>query len=349
MSNVVPLSMLDEHGIRDADLLKRLADTPPLIRDIELRRLREEQQRRDTVRALPRDARRRAETRHVIAEEGGGDKDNMRHIHSVLAICALPYQAMPITTREWERTQGHMRLKVIAGELTNPNSGEWVPQPLPSGSRARLVLLHICSEAIRKKSPTVEVGDSLSGFIRSMGIAVTGGKNGSINSFKQQINALVASDMRFGLWNGEQARTIKAQPFTSVDIWLPQSPNQKMLWPERLTLGDQFYATLTKHAMPVNLHAVRAFAASPRKLDLYFWISYRYTSISRPVLIPWASLKEQFGVGYARERRFRADFADEIREIKEVFPKLPVRLDEFGFTILPGAAEVLAIPTKTRK
>jgi hypothetical protein len=343
------MAALDLPTIRDADLVKRLADVQPLFRDLEIRRLEEEQQRRDAVRALPRNTRRRAETQHLLQEEGGGERDNLRHIHSVLAICALPYQSLPLATREWERTQGNMRLKVLAGELTDPNSGEWVPQPVPSGSRARLVLLHICSEAIRNKSPTVEVGDSLSAFIRSMGIAVTGGKNGSINSFKQQINALVASDMRFGLWNGERSRTIKAQPFTAVDIWLPQVANQKMLWPEKLTLGDQFYATLTKHAMPVNLHAVRAFAGSPRKLDLYFWISYRYTTITRPVLISWNGLKEQFGTGYKRDRRFRTDFADEIREIKEVFPKLPVKIDESGFTIYPGAAEVLAIPTKPRK
>jgi hypothetical protein len=39
---------------------------------------------------------------------------------------------------------------------------------------------------------------------------------------------------------------------------------------------------------------------SPRKLALYFWLTYRYTTISAPVVIPWELLKEQFGFGYAR-------------------------------------------------
>lgn len=336
-------------AIRDEDLLTQLEKTPPLVREFETRRLAAEQTRRDNVRALPRDTRRRTETSHILEELGGGDRDNVRHIPSPLAICALPYQPLPIATREWERTQGQMKLKVIAGELMDPNNGNWVKQPLPSGSRARLMLLHISSEAIRHRSPTVDVGDSVSGFIRSMGIAVTGGKNGSINSFKQQINCIAASDMKFGLWTGTTSRLVNARPLQSVDMWLPMTPGEKIIWPKNLTLSPEFYAALTKHALPVNLHAVRAFSGSPRKLDLYFWISYRYTSITSPVIIPWNSLKEQFGQGYTRDRRFRTDFADEIREIKEVFPKLPVKLDETGFTIQPGAAEVLAIPTKTRK
>lgn len=344
----LPAAQIAER-VRDADLIKRLASVTPMFHEIETRRIIEEQDRRDALRVLPRDTRRRVETRHVLEEAGGGERDNLGYIHSVLAICALPYRPLPIEQREWERTQGKMNLKVIAGALTDPSSGQWVKQPLPSGSRSRLVLFHICSEAKRRKSPTVDVGDSLSDFIGMLGFAVTGGRNGTINGFKQQINALAACDMHFGLWNGERSRTIKAAPLKSVDLWLPQAPDQKMLWPKSLTLGDDFYATLTKHAMPVNLHAVRAFAGSPRKLDIYFWISYRYTTITSPVPISWAALKEQFGQGYTRERRFRADFADEIREIKEVFPKLPVKLDETGFTIMPGAAEVLAIPTKTRK
>jgi hypothetical protein len=34
------------------------------------------------------------------------------------------------------------------------------------GPKARLVLLHLCTEAVRQRSPTVEVADSLSGFMR---------------------------------------------------------------------------------------------------------------------------------------------------------------------------------------
>ena len=42
-------------------------------------------------------------------------------------------------------------------------------QPLPYGTRARLLLLHLCCEAIRQKSPTIDIEDSLTAFIRAIG------------------------------------------------------------------------------------------------------------------------------------------------------------------------------------
>ncbi|WP_414462356.1 replication protein RepA [Hyphomicrobium sp. DY-1] len=336
-------------GIRDADLLKQLNDAPYLIKDYETRRLQNEQARRDHLAALPRDERRRAETHHLLTEGKGAERDSLRHIHSVLALCSLPYKATP--ERSWEREQGQMRLKINAGELMNPNTGKWEPQPLPYGSRARLIMMHLSSQAILHKRPDIEIESSLTGFIRSMGIAVTGGKQGSIHAFKQQINALAACSMRIGLFTGnnEKGRTISTQPFTSLDIWLPAGGDQKILWPEKIVFSQEFYATLKKHALPVNMHAVRAFAGSPRKLDIYFWLTYRFNAIEEAKHISWTALKEQFGVGYTRDRKFRADFTEEIKQIKEVFPKLPVLLSEKGFTIQPGAAEVMAIPVKPRK
>ena len=338
-----------EPDVHDADLLQRLEGTSPIVHDIVLRQCVAEQQRRDLVSALPVGSRRRAELRYKIEEQGAITRENLRHIHSVLAICSLPYTAQPLHVREWERKQGKMSLMVSAGKLISPDNGQWVDQPLPYGSRARLLLLHTCSEAIRQNSPVVEIEDSLSGFIRGMGFAVTGGKNGTLNSFKQQINALAACSMRIGVWDGAHAKTVNTQPFSAIDVWFPTTADQKMLWPSTVTFSQEFYTTLTKHALPVNIQAVRVFANSPRKLDLLFWLGYRLNNLTKPLNISWEALREQWGTGYARANNFRRDFANEIKEIKEVFPKLPVRLTETGCIVSPGTSEVLAIPTKYKK
>ena len=273
--------------------------------------------------------------------------ENLRHIHSVLAICSLPYRKQPIETREFERKQGRMSLVVEAGKLLSP-TGERIAQPLPYGSRARLLLLHLCSEAIRQKSPTIHIEDSLTAFIRSIGFSVTGGKNGTLTSFKQQINALAACRMSIGVWNGTRARTINAQPFSQIDVWLPTDPDQKMLWPSTITFSRDFYDTLTQHALPVNMHAVKHFANSPRKLDLLFWIGYRLNTIRKPLHISWGSLQEQFGGSFVRARKFREHFIGDVEHLKEVFPKLPLSLDEFGLTIDPADPTVLAIPKRKK-
>lgn len=336
--------------IRDADLLERIAASHGLVHDIVRRQCVDEQLRRNSLAAMPIGSRRRLATRHELTEKGGAARDNLRHIHSVLALCSLPYTRQPMHVREWTRTQGKMKLSITAGKLASPTDGSWIDQPLPFGSRARLLLLHTCSEAIRQNSPTIEIEDTLTGFIRAMGFPVTGGKNGTLNSFKQQINALAACTMRIGMWDGTRAKTVNTQPFSSLDVWMfPEAADQRMLWPSTITFSQEFFQTLTKHAMPINIHAVKAFANSPRKLDLLFWLGYRFNGLNKAVSISWDALSEQWGVNYSRMRNFKRDFALEIGEIKEVFPKLPVQVTEHGCTISPGTPEVIAIPRRPLK
>lgn len=349
MSNVQPL--LIDTQVRDPDLLQRLDQAGSFMRDIVYKQCAEEQARRDALSAMPAMQRRRVATRRDLEEKGATSRDSLSHIHSVLALCSLPYQQQGIAIREWNRTQGRMKLSITAGKLTDPTNGDWVDMPLPYGSRARLLLLHVCSEAIRNSSPVIEVEDSLSAFIRAMGFPVTGGKHGTLTTFKQQINALAACSMRIGVWDGNnRSRTINTQPFTSLSMEMfTAAPNQRVLWPSTLSLSREFFDTLSSHALPINIHAARAFANSPRKLDLLFWLGYRLHSLKSKVAIPWDKLSEQWGSNYSRFANFKRDFAKEIAEIKEVFPKLPVVLTETGCTISPGSPEVIALPRKPLK
>jgi hypothetical protein len=335
----------DLPGVRDADLVARVEEARGRAGfEFILKQCRHEQERRDKMLLLPRDARRRQAVRDKLNVETH-DRQNLRHIHSVLAICGLPYTRQPIETREYERNQGRMSLVVEAGKLRTPD-GRWELQPLPYGSRARLLLLHLCSEAIRQKSAVVDIEDSLTAFIKAMGFPVTGGKNGTLTSFKTQVNALAACHMRIGVWDGIRAKTVNTQPFSSIDVWFPTSPDQKMMWPSTITFSHEFFSTLVSHALPVNVEAVKVFAGSPRKLDLLFWLGYRLHSLSEPLHISWEALKEQWGQGYNRDRNFRRDFAEEVAQIKEIFPKIPIEMREEGCVIRPADPTVLAIPVR---
>lgn len=303
-----------------------------------------EAKREAELAAMPRDKARRARSRETIAATAD-DAQNLRHIHSVLALCGLPYTRQPLDVREYHRKQGRMSLIVKAGELQTPD-GQWADQPLPYGSRARLLLLHLCSEAIRQKSPTIDIEDSLTAFLRGMGFPATGGARGTLTAFKQQVNALAACSMKIGTWDGAKATTLNTAPFSSIDVWFPTDPDQRMLWPSTITFSRDFFDTLTKHALPVNTHAIRAFAGSPRKIDIYYWLSHRLYNLDAPISIGWDGLREQFGEGYGRARDFRAQFQEELKHLREVFPKLPTKLGERGLILSPADQSVLAVPAR---
>lgn len=118
------------------------------------------------------------------------------------------------------------------------------------------------------------------------------------------------------------------------------------MWPSTITFSHEFFLTLVSHALPVNVEAIKVFAVSPRKLDMLFWVGYRLHSLQEPLRISWDALKEQWGQGYNRTRNFKRDFADEIAQIKEVFPKLPLEVTEEGCTIKPADPTVLTIPAR---
>jgi hypothetical protein len=331
--------------VRDPDLVARIEGSG-FLRETIYRQCVTEQKKRDALAAMPAIQRRRAKISHAIAEAPTPTRDSMRHIHSVLAICSLPYNKLPDDERRWEAEQGRMKLSVTAGRLMGPD-GNWVDQPVPYGTRARMMMMHVCSEAIRTNSPVIHIEDTLCGFIRALGYSPTGGKNGTITSFKQQINALAACTMQIGWKDGRIGKTLNASPFSSMSVEMfSEEPNQRSLWPSELKLSHEFFTSLSKHALPISTHAMRAFSNSPRKIDLMWWLGYRIYTAKEDVHLSWENLKDQWGKSYNRFANSKRNLALELAEIKEVFPKLPVFLTEDGCVIHPGSSEVLAVPHK---
>ena len=306
---------------------------------------RSRQQTADKRVAMPRDKRRRDMVREVIENEPTLP-ENLQHIHSVLALCGLPYRD-PGEAREFFREYGRNSLSLLAGRLKNPATGEMELQGLPYGPKARLVLLHLCTEAVRQRSPTITVADSLSGFMKEMGFAVTGGERGTIRQFKEQLHRLAACTLQIGLWDGsDSATTLNVPPFRQLDLWRPQGTGEGPVWSRTVQFHQDFYDNLICHALPVDIRAARAFSGSARKLDLLFWLGYRLRVLQRPLRLTWANLHGQFGADNASLRSFRQAFKADLAHLQEVFPKLPVALDDGGMTLQPADPSLLLVPPR---
>ena len=82
-------------------------------------------------------------------------------MHTVFCQTSLPYRDPGDDVREWRRTNGNLVLKVIAGEVVDPNTGEDVPLNLPFGAKARTILLHMNQRALVTGRAAVEMEDIL--------------------------------------------------------------------------------------------------------------------------------------------------------------------------------------------
>ena len=113
------------------------------------------------------------------------DPESLLFQHTVFCQTGLPYRDPGANAREWEREQGSVALKVQAGEARNPETGKWVKLGLPWGSKPRLILTHLNSEALRRGSPEIEVEDSLTAFVHRIRGFGPGGRE--IRMFKDQL------------------------------------------------------------------------------------------------------------------------------------------------------------------
>ena len=110
----------------------------------------------------------------------------VRFLHSVLCQVSLPRSQASEQT--FTRRSGRCFITLQAGQFYN--GLRMVEQPLPFGTKPRLVLIHACSEAVRTQSRNIEVGHSVRGFLRTLGIDC-GGKE--IKAFRAQMLALASS------------------------------------------------------------------------------------------------------------------------------------------------------------
>ncbi len=344
-----------EADIRDPDLLERLATIPndrwgQMLRDGLVREQNARDEKSARLAKLTAIERRREEVRDLLAEPF--DAKDRYHVHSVLALCGLPYKKPPEGEGDYVREYGRSSLVVQAGYLKDPNTGKMVKQGLPYGPKARLLLLHVCTLALRQNSHEIEVAESMSAFIRELGFEVTGGARGTIIQFKEQLHRLAAARMQIGLWHGDKTTTVSTQPIEAFDVWLSRDPNQKTLWNTKLYMDEKFFRTLKNHALPVDIRAMRAFAHSAKQIDIVLWLVSRLNGMERITPIGWNSLKDQFGRDVtSRDRKFRQSFAEDIKAVQNVYPNSRLNLSDKGITLYPTDGKRLLVPQKhsTRK
>jgi hypothetical protein len=263
-----------------------------------------------------------------------GPADEIVFMHSVLTQCSLPYK--PTDERVWIRDQGNVSLLIEAGRARHPDTGKWVELPLPHGEKPRLVMLHLNSEALRTGSPVIDVQDSMTAFVRSLGIHVNGR---NIRTLRDQIARLAAAHIMLGIGPD----TIKADIIRQFRVWWPDDAQQRVLWPSVVRLDTDYFDSLTKHAVPLDSRAVAALAHSALDLDIYTWLAQRLHRIpkGKPQTITWPALKAQFGVGYAELRIFRRRFKEALKAVLTVYPSARIEIADVGLVLWNSPPPVL--------
>jgi hypothetical protein len=262
------------------------------------------------------------------------DQSELCFQHSVFCQTGLPYRD-PKDAREWDRQNGFAALHIDAGFLFNPRTHKYEPVPLPWGPKPRLILAHLNGEALRAGSPTIEIADSLSAFVRRIrGFA--GGRE--IIMFKEQLKRLATAIIRLAVvsdaHDGQNSRQTNTPLVSGFNLWFPKDQRQRVLWNSTIRLSQEYFDNLKKHAVPLHEAALAALAHTAIGLDVYAWLAQRLHRINphRPTFIPWTSLKEQFGSEYAQMFNFKREFRHTLAKVLAHYPAARIELDNRGMT-----------------
>src|SRR4051794_8960373 len=139
--------------------------------------------------------------------------DSPEYLHSVLCQVGLPRAKTDV--RSFQRSSGTAAIEIEAGKLYR--RGKFVPAPMPYGAKPRLVLMHLCAEAVRTRSPEIQVGRSANEFLGRLGLDNGGHEYAR---FRAQMEALAACRMTLGMQAGGKEITVNTQPISRFEAWM---------------------------------------------------------------------------------------------------------------------------------
>lgn len=243
--------------------------------------------------------------------------------HSVLCQTFLPYRNPGADVRIWKQKQGNVSLAIQASESYNPEKDDFEFIGLPYGPKARLILSHINSEAIRNQSRSVNVEDSMSAFIRCMGLSLDGR---TIQEVKTQLRKISTSTLSLGYSDQEKGIQVDLKIVKAFDLWFPKDERQRVLWPTSIQLTEDYFNSLVNHAIPLDERALAALSHSAMGLDIYAWLAQRLHRVNpkEPQFLTWKALKEQFGRGYSQMYKFKQIFRKTLALARSQYPQAAV-------------------------
>jgi hypothetical protein len=270
-----------------------------------------------------------------IADDPNADMGFMARL---LTLCSLP-RTNPGTRLQYKRQNGPYKLIMIAG-------GD---NKLPYGNLPRLLLAWVCTEAVRTQEQKLILGNSLTAFMRDLGMySDSGGSRGDRTRLKHQIDRLFNCHVDL-IYEDKTTKVSTGGRFAPQTVlwWDYHRPEQDTLWQSWILLGEELFKEIIAHPVPLDMRILKAMRRSPLGLDLYMWLSYKtftlYSQKKKPEFLSWNRLYRQFGSNpeladdHRTVQNFRQDVLRELQKLKTCWPAL-------NFTTPKGCLEIRGCP-----
>ena len=276
----------------------------------------------------------------AIEEQAALEAGTLGFMGRALVQATMPHSSTSET--HFTRTNGDYVLQMAA---TQQHLG------LPYGTIPRLVLAWMGTEAVRTQEAELVLGDSMSDFMRQLGLIPSGGRWGTIGRLKDQTHRLLSCAITCS-YTGTHLNginTVETAMLVADDrnLWWPASASQaqqQSLFKSTVKLSDRFFNEIINHPVPVDMRVLNQLKRSPMALDIYAWLTWRMSYLQKKTTIPWEGLQAQFGAGYPMtsrgKRSFKEKFSKHLKTVRVYYTEAHVEPGPAGLKLKPSLTHV---------
>ena len=280
--------------------------------------------------------------------------------------CIFPQKRLPSEQRRWTIHTHKKRIELQSGTYLLPGLVEQGLE-IPYGITPRLILPYITRQALYGRRKVI-LGKKLLHFVRKLGLTPCSKSYRTV--LRQVVNLatcqIVVSNMStdtlavrvetdiynvtgklrysvprpiFDFSMNHMVFKTAAGSALGYEEWMEGEPT--------FTLSHDFYEFVRGRAVPINYAHLLHFVRSPRRMDLYTWLSYRTYRIGpRGIKIPLAVLQPQFAPDLSQNSRknFRCLLQRDLDVIRAVHPGFNVQLTRDALLLFDSEPPVPRIP-----
>ncbi|OQB97942.1 MAG: Plasmid encoded RepA protein [Verrucomicrobia bacterium ADurb.Bin122] len=270
------------------------------------------------------------------------ERNDLGYYSSVFAITNLPHRDLGPKGTCWTRRNGHASLVVRPGLIPGPD-GSLISAGIPYGMWPRLLVLYLATEAVRTRSPQIELGRSLADFFRRLKLIPDTRR---VQMLRRQALRLFSASIQFTFSDSEILGGSSAQLAEQYLLWRSENDigDSRPRNASHVTLTTHFFRGLLAHPYPVDIGAIHGLRQSPLALDLFLWLPLRLRALRHPLNLRYDTLAEQMGSNYARKAEFARHCLRALQKIQQFWFGLRYRRIHDGIQFLPCE---LPVPIRT--
>lgn len=248
----------------------------------------------------------------------------------------LPYQTpvfseghhqagSPLPT--WSHTNGDITLRIESGY--HPETNQLLG--IPCGGTARLLISHIATEVVVKRSRHVSLGRTITALLSTLGLHRAGDRYREVRDqlLRLAFARISYIDRRRDPGRCSQFTVRQSLVADEVQFWEAQHVQYARGGTDfggGVRLSPAFFEELLRGSMPVDPRVLVYFRKSPLTMDLYTWLTYKCAYMDRrgrrEIQVSWWQLHRQFPAEYRSTKRFAQRARRALEEIKDIWPTL---------------------------